>query len=98
MTGATSAVVWILHQQAAAQGGRRVVQFSTVRLTEHQAKVAESALARTLLAKAGHLVEGADFRSTSTHTSSELLGFLNYQQIQAQLGKFRQNGQNLAKF
>ena len=41
MTGATSAVVWILHEQAAAQGGRRVVQFSTVRLTEHQAKVVQ---------------------------------------------------------
>ena len=39
LTGATSAVVWILHQQAASQGGGRVVQFSTVRLTEHQAKV-----------------------------------------------------------
>ena len=36
---------------------------------------AESGLARTLFAKAGHLVEGADFRSTSTHAVSEPSGF-----------------------
>jgi hypothetical protein len=39
LTGATSAVVWILHQQPASQGGRRHVQFSTVRLTKREAKL-----------------------------------------------------------
>ena len=36
LTGATSAVIWILHQQAASQGGGRVVQFSTARLAKHK--------------------------------------------------------------
>ena len=47
-------------------------------------KITESVLARTLLAKAGHLVEGEDFRSASTQpsrysvrTPSEPPGFQN---------------------
>ena len=38
---------------------------------ERVASITESVLARTLLAKAGRVVEGADFTSTSTPTLSE---------------------------
>ena len=64
--------------QAVAQSGVQVDKLFLFKCNITDANssrmVAESGLAQPLLAEAGHLVEGADFRSTSTHAVSEPSG------------------------